>query len=1001
MADDPVSSEKSPSTPKSQRPKKSDKPEGAASDASKPKRRRGSRGDNYELSGDFRGAVINIKSTIVSSADVKDIENLPPEPGDPPYQGLQYYDENDADRFFGRETLIAKIVGRLANSRFLTVIGASGSGKSSVVRAGVIPALRRGERLADGSLPPTDSGQWDIRIFAPSAHPLDALAASLTRESESVSAATALRADLAQEPQALTLTARRLLAQNGKKRLMLVIDQFEETFTQCRQDDERKAFVENLLSAVEPGDSQPITILLTLRADFYAQLAVQDQLRELVSQNQEFIGAMSRDELTRAILQPAALGNWKVQEGLVEVILDDLGSEPGALPLLSHALLETWKRRRGRVLTVSGYTASGGVHGAIAQTAEMVFHQRLSTAQQPIARMIFIKLAEIGEGTLDTRRRAAFSELITRATDTVTIDTVLGILTDARLITTDTLEPGDTRVVEVAHEALIREWPTLRDWLNQNRAGLILHRQLTEDTNDWIKLGRDPGALYRGMRLQQMSEWAKTNLDLISLTEQEFLDASQKIALKESRQDQSLARARRVQITLGSTAALLLIIVAVVILAANGAFAPRTMSGTFNIAVAEFGEMGANGVIRPSAAGKQISGWTVAYLQDELKKQDSNLSVWPDESNFFRRRRVPLVQPATAEQIATVATEINADLFINGYIDTLSDPPQLVLNFWVAPQGKYKFEDIQGNNQIGKPIRIVNLQDPGISVQGDLQRQSTTVAFIAMGLAQEQLGQSEDALAVFLKAEQKVPQMAMVRFFIGREYLFLSDLQPDRREELWQKAEEELTHAILLDPNYGRAYIGLGALYMNRATSLVDPALPLRQPPDPEASVWVDLAIDTYMQASQLPNQKYADLVTDVARLGLGNAYRLKGTIFLLQKDTDSALQVFDKAIRFLETTRPTFESSTAENESYRRYLAQTYEYLGMAYQWQGQTFETIQNYDSALSAYKKSLDAFNQCILQGENSPDLIIQNDIVGKICQPTLEEVQKTYNELSGGQ
>ncbi len=145
MADEPVSSEKSSSTPKSQRRKKPDKPESVASDASKPKRRRSSRGDNYELSGDFRGAVINIKSTIVSSAEVKDIENLPPEPGEPPYQGLQYYDENDADRFFGRETLVAKIVGRLANSRFLTVIGASGSGKSSVVRAGVIPALRRGD----------------------------------------------------------------------------------------------------------------------------------------------------------------------------------------------------------------------------------------------------------------------------------------------------------------------------------------------------------------------------------------------------------------------------------------------------------------------------------------------------------------------------------------------------------------------------------------------------------------------------------------------------------------------------------------------------------------------------------------------------------------------------------------------------------------------------------------------------------------------------------------
>ncbi len=180
--------------------KKSDSPKKKTA-SGKPRAKRNV-GDNYDLSGDFRGAVINIKSTIVSSEEVKDLENLPPEPGDPPFQGLQYFDENDADQFFGREGLIAKITGRLSTTRFLTVIGASGSGKSSIVRAGVIPALRRGERLADGSLPPTDSGQWDIRILTPSAHPLDALAASLTRNSESVNALTALRADLVEGPHA-------------------------------------------------------------------------------------------------------------------------------------------------------------------------------------------------------------------------------------------------------------------------------------------------------------------------------------------------------------------------------------------------------------------------------------------------------------------------------------------------------------------------------------------------------------------------------------------------------------------------------------------------------------------------------------------------------------------------------------------------------------------------------------------------------------------------------
>ena len=202
-------------------------------------------------------------------------------------------------------------------------------------------------------------------------------------------------------------------------------------------------------------------------------------------------------------------------------------------------------------------------------------------------------------------------------------------------------------------------------------------------------------------------------------------------------------------------------------------------------------------------------------------------------------------------------------------------------------------------------------------MQGELERQSRAVAFVAIGLAHEQLGQSEDALAAFLKAENTAPQSAMVKFFIGREYLFISDLQSDRREELWGKAEEELQKAIDTDPNYARAYIALGALYMERATNLIDPTLSSSQPPDPQASQWVEQAIQAYQKVLDLkPDPKqYGNPVEDVARLGLGNAYRLQGTIFLLQKNTDSALQAFDKAIQLLETSRPVFEASVPEHE--------------------------------------------------------------------------------------
>jgi len=953
------------------------------------------------LSGDFRGAVINIKSTIVSNDEVKDLENLPPEPGEPPFQGMQYFDEKDADRFFGREALIAKIVGRLTSTRFLTIVGASGSGKSSVVRAGVIPALRRGERLEDGSMPPTNSGQWDIRVFTPTAHPLDALAASLTLESESISAMSNLRTDLAQDSHTLTMVARRLLTQNGHRHLLLVIDQFEEIFTQCRQDDERQAFIENLLQAVHPGDLQPITILLTLRADFYAQLALHDRLRELVSQNQEFIGAMSRDELVRAILQPAALGNWKVQEGLVNVMLDDLGNEPGALPLLSHALLETWKRRRGRVLTLSGYVASGGVHGAIAQTAETVFRQRLTTGQQPIARMIFIKLAEMGEGSLDTRRRATFSELITRSIDTTTIEVVLSILTDARLVTISTMEPGETRVVEVSHEALIREWPTLRDWLNENREDLILHRQLTEDTNDWLKLNRDPGALYRGLRLEQAVKWGKSNMDLVSLSEQEFLEASQKVAAEEQNQIRRLARARLVQITLGSTAVLLVAAVVIVILAANGVFAPRKMNGVFNIAVAEFGEMGPDGQIRNSKAGQQIRGWSVNYLRDQLK-DDPNLLIWPNQGNLFNRTRVKLATPETAEALAQ---EINASILLYGYVDTRENPPQLVLKFWIAPQSNYGFEDIQGSFSVGDPMRVVDLDNPGVSVQRELERQSSALAWVGMGLAQEQLGQSEDALEAFQRAAEFVPQSEVVQFFVGQEYLFLSAQQPEHQEEYWQAAEDAFQKALSLNDQYALLYSGLGDLYFKRAAILLDTASTPQQVTDLQIPQWVQQSIDAYQTILDLkPNsEEYGTPLQDTAVLSLANAYRLKGSVASVQGNQEAALDWMDQAIQTLEMVRPAFEESVQQHESYRRYLTEVYEYLGETYQWRGYIFELKQDPARALESYEKALAAYTQCIAQGDPdlTSDLIIQSHIVGQFCQPYYQQTKESYDALKGAQ
>jgi WD40 repeat protein len=508
-------------------------------------------------------------TVIIGERPAPEPEDLSPAPGEPPFKGLQYFDEADACLFFGRERLTAKLVEQLSKQRFLAVVGASGSGKSSVVRAGVIPALRRGVRLVDGTLPPDGSTGWPVHVITPTTYPLEALAATLTRDSESVTATATLIDDLARDPRSLHLTVRKILsrtpsavatAENREargSRLLLVVDQFEELFTLCRSEAERKAFVDNLLYAGgasspvdigegwEGGDG-PTLVVIALRADFYAHCAQFDQLREALAKHQAFIGAMNADELRQAIEEPAKHADWEFEPGLVDLLLRDAGDGPGALPLLSHALLETWRRRRQRTLTLEGYAESGGVHGAIARTAETVFNQRLTPKQQSIARNLFLRLTELGEGTQDTRRRAALSELILRPEDRPSVEAVLKTLADARLITTE------QETVEVAHEALIREWPTLRSWLDTDREGLRIHRQLTEDAHEWAMLQRDEGALYRGARLAAASEWAKEHAGELNTLERDFLEASRGLQVSELEAERKRsAQLRRRAIYLG------------------------------------------------------------------------------------------------------------------------------------------------------------------------------------------------------------------------------------------------------------------------------------------------------------------------------------------------------------------------------------------------------------------------------------------------------------------
>lgn len=258
----------------------------------------------------------------------------------PPFKGLSPFDEQDAELFFGREKLIEQLVAHLAEHNFLAIVGPPRSGKSSLVCAGLIPALKR------------SSDNWLVRIMTPTADPLEALAIGLTRDVESVLVTDTLIDELARNPRHLHLYVRQLLNQN---RFLLVIDQFEQLFTLCHSSEKRQAFVDNLLNAVS---RQTIVLVISLRTEFLAHCTQFEKLRWALEGQQKYIAPMTREQLRRAIEGPAEQASWTFETGLVELLLEDVATEATSLPLLSHALLETWQRRRGRTLTLAGYLAT-------------------------------------------------------------------------------------------------------------------------------------------------------------------------------------------------------------------------------------------------------------------------------------------------------------------------------------------------------------------------------------------------------------------------------------------------------------------------------------------------------------------------------------------------------------------------------------------------------------------------------------------------------------------
>ncbi|WP_157985302.1 nSTAND1 domain-containing NTPase [Lentzea terrae] len=483
----------------------------------------------------------------------------PPEPtADAPYVGLKAFQREDADRFFGREKLTAKLVDLVLSRPLVGVFGASGSGKSSLLRAGLLPRL-------DNAL-----------IFTPGVHPVDECAVRLAQATGH--SAVVLRSELT-DPAGLGLIAR-------QHDLVLVIDQFEEVFTLCGPE-QRDWFVRALAAAPK--------VVLGVRADFYGHVGRHPELVEALEGAQLLVGPMTTDELRRAIVEPAQHVGATVESALVTRLVADVAGQAAALPLVQHALVETWHRRRGMTLSLVGYEEAGGVEHAIARTAEAVYSQ-LTEEQQQIARRTFLRLIALGEGTEDTKRRAARADLDAE---------VLERLAAARLVTLT------EQHAELTHEALIRSWPRLRDWIAEDRNALRVHHQLTEAAAEW---DGDRDLLYKGARLAQAGE-----LDPESLTEPEraFLTASQADGRR---------RVRRTRVVVAVLSVLVLLLAGTVVFAGQQA---REVSRQRDVAVAASAAAEARRMaLLPTDSGQAVRLALAAYqVAPTEANRDALLSV--------------------------------------------------------------------------------------------------------------------------------------------------------------------------------------------------------------------------------------------------------------------------------------------------------------------------------------------------------------------------------------
>ncbi len=586
-----------------------------------------------------------------------------------PFKGLRAFHEDDSANFFGRDRLVADIIRRLdSGTSLIGLVGPSGSGKSSVVRAGVLPALRKG--AIDGS------DRWLIAHMVPGAHPFAELEAALLRAS--LDAPDSLSEQLADPETGILRAVLRVLPEE-QSRLVLVVDQFEELFILVEDEARRSDFLKGLLLAASDPHSR-VMIMFTLRADFYDRPLRHPEFGTAMSAGIVNVVPMSPDELEVAARRPAEETGVALEPSLLAALLADVLGRPGGLPLFQYTLTELFDRRSDQTLTLATYETMGGVVGALGRRADAIYAD-LDPAEQATARQLFLRLVTIADGGEWGRRRVPASEILSLDIDVVALQTVIDAFVAHRLLTLDRDSVTGAPTVEVAHEALLTNWQRLQTWIEDARDDLKRHDALTAALSEWVDAGRDPGYLVSGARLASYDQWASETTMRLTETERDFIDLSREhnARIEGERSDRE-HRARRSARRRGAGMAGVTGVIAIAALVVFGA-----IGGDEGPTVAFFGLPEDNGW-----NANIVAGLDRATREFDLAREDARPTV--DPSGEFRA-----IAESGADLIVTDAapTYYAPDVFLDfpeisfAVIDAVVDAPNTMSILFANEHGGY------------------------------------------------------------------------------------------------------------------------------------------------------------------------------------------------------------------------------------------------------------------------------------------------------------------------